>query len=393
MKKIAIYINTQYNSGGTFQYTKSLVTAIYSLSTDEFSLALLYTYKNWEDYLSPFSEAERIFLKKSHFINKLYKLIIALGLIKILRFLTNTIDKEIKFINSRNFDLILFPAGDAIACLVDSNVVGAIHDLMHRYERPLMESNGIFGYGFRENLFKNLLISAKAVLVDSVLGERHIRESYENIKAKICILPFIAPDYIYLQANSKESNLINSVEPLKYIFYPAQFWIHKNHLNLLKALKILRDRGIIIDLVLSGTKDRGYVSLLEYVRKNNLTGQVKFSGYINDQQLTDLYKNALALVMPTWYGPTNIPPIEAILLGCPPIVSNIYGMPEQFGDAAIYFDPGNPGEIADRIESVIVNEDYRNNIIRNGERIRGKFSQERFRNDIRNILLGLFETN
>jgi glycosyltransferase involved in cell wall biosynthesis len=341
----------------------------------------------------PFSAANRVFLRKSHFVNKLYKLIIALGLIKILRFFANRIDKEIRFINSQNFDLIIFPAGDAVACLVNSNVIGAIHDLMHRYERPLMESSGVFGYGYRENLFKSLLNSAKAILVDSLLGEQQIRESYENIKAKICILPFIAPDYIYLHPNNNESKLINSVEPLKYIFYPAQFWIHKNHINLLRALKILKDRGIIIDLVLSGTKDRGYRSLTEYVRKNNLSNQVKFAGYISDHQLIDLYRNALALVMPTYYGPTNIPPIEAVLLGCPPIISNIYGMPEQFEDAALYFDPGNPGEIADRIESVIVNEEYREKIIKKGERIKGKFSQERFRNDIRDILQELLETN
>jgi len=390
MKRVAIYIDTQYSSGGTFQYTKSLIKAIDSLSSVKLSLTLLYTYRSWENYLNSYTKSESIFLRKSHFINKIFKLFISLGLLRILRIFTSRIYSEIRFINKQNYDLIIFPAGDAIACLVKSNVVGAIHDLMHRYERPLMESNGVFGYGFRENLFKSLLISSKAILVDSSLGEQHVRESYENIKAKICKLPFIAPDYIYLQTSNKKEDLIKSVKPLKYIFYPAQFWIHKNHYNLLIALKILKDRGETIDLVLSGTKDRGYRKLFEFARKNNMINQVKFSGYINDQQLVDLYKNALALVMPTFYGPTNIPPIEAILLGCPPIVSKIYGMPEQFEDAAIYFDPQNPAEIADRIESVIVNEEYRKRVIKNGERIKVKFSQERFRNDIRNILQEFF---
>jgi glycosyltransferase involved in cell wall biosynthesis len=43
--------------------------------------------------------------------------------------------------------------------------------------------------------------------------------------------------------------------------------------------------------------------------------------------------------MPTFYGPTNIPPLEAMALGCPVAASKIYGMPEQLGDAALFFDP------------------------------------------------------
>jgi glycosyltransferase involved in cell wall biosynthesis len=386
MKRIAIYINTQYNSGGTFQYTKSLIKAIDSLSSDKLSLTLLYTYNSWEDYLNSYPNTKKVFLKKSQLINKFYKVFISFGFIRILKFIAGRIDKEIQYINNQRFDLIFFPAGDAIACLVRANVIAAIHDLMHRYERRFKESGGFFNYRFRENFFKSLLVSSKAVIVDSLLGEKHVRESYEKILTKIYILPFIGPDYIYSLA-LKEKIIPPRISSFRsYIFYPAQFWPHKNHINLLKALKILNDRGEIIDLILSGTQDREYRSLNEYIIKNSLLSQVKFSGYINDQKLVELYRNALALVMPTFYGPTNIPPIEAILLGCPPIVSNIYAMPDQFEDAALYFNPEDPADIANRIESILLDNELRERIIENGERLRQKFSQERFSNDLTNIL-------
>ena len=386
MKRVAIYINTQYNSGGTFQYTKSLIKAIDSLSSDKLSLTLLYTYSSWEDYLNSYPKTKRIFLKKSQLINKLYKVFISLGFNRILKLFAARIDKEVQYINNQKFDLIFFPAGDAIACLVSANVIAAIHDLMHRYERRFKESGGFFNYRFRENFYKSLLISSKAVLVDSLLGEKQVRESFEKILTKIFILPFIGPDYIYSLALNEKISSTCTGSSQSYIFYPAQFWPHKNHINLLKALKILTDRGEIIDLILSGTKDREYRTLKEYVSNNNLIGQVKFSGYINDQELVDLYRNALALVMPTFYGPTNIPPIEAILLGCPPIVSNIYGMPDQFEDASLYFNPEDPVDIANRIESILLDNGLKSRIIKNGERIKHKFSQERFSNDIKNIL-------
>lgn len=386
MKRVAIYINTQYNSGGTFQYTKSLIKAIDSLSSDKLSLTLLYTYTSWEDYLNSYPKTKRIFLKKSQLINKLYKVFISLGINRVLKLFVARIDKEIQYINNQKFDLIFFPAGDAIACLVSANVIAAIHDLMHRYERRFKESGGFFNYRFRESFYKSLLISSKAVLVDSLLGEKQVRESYEKISTKIFILPFIGPDYIY-SLGLDEKNIPPGTESSKsYIFYPAQFWPHKNHINLLKALKILKDRGEIIDLILSGSMDREYRNLKEFVSNNNLVDQVKFSGYINDQELVDLYRNALALVMPTFYGPTNIPPIEAILLGCPPIVSNIYGMPDQFDDAALYFNPKDPEDIANKIESIFLDNELKHSIIKNGESLRQKFSQERFSDDIKNLL-------
>jgi glycosyltransferase involved in cell wall biosynthesis len=66
--------------------------------------------------------------------------------------------------------------------------------------------------------------------------------------------------------------------------------------------------------------------------------------------LPEFYRRARALVMPTFFGPTNIPPLEALSCGCPVAVSNIYAMPEQLGDAALYFDPASPSEIASALE-------------------------------------------
>ena len=61
------------------------------------------------------------------------------------------------------------------------------------------------------------------------------------------------------------------------------------------------------------------------------------------------YLRARAMIMPTFFGPTNIPPLEAMATGCPLIVSDVYAMKEQSGDAALYFNPHSPDEIAEKI--------------------------------------------
>lgn len=78
------------------------------------------------------------------------------------------------------------------------------------------------------------------------------------------------------------------------------------------------------------------------------------------------------MVMPSYFGPTNIPPLEAMALGCPVIVSNKYAMPEQVGDAGLSFNPDSPEEIAQKIELVWQDEHLRQEMIRKGyQRVRG----------------------
>ena len=81
------------------------------------------------------------------------------------------------------------------------------------------------------------------------------------------------------------------------------------------------------------------------VESLGLDDNVLFLGYVPDEDMPALYRSARALVMPTFFGPTNIPPLEAFALGCPVATSRIYGIPEQLGDAALLFDPASVDEI------------------------------------------------
>lgn len=107
-----------------------------------------------------------------------------------------------------------------------------------------------------------------------------------------------------------------------------------------------------IALVLSGGQRHAFAQVQAHVKALRLEARVFFVGYVPDADLAGFYKRARALVMPTFFGPTNIPPLEALALGCPAIVSGIYGMQEQCGDAALYFDPKCPKEMAAQISRV-----------------------------------------
>jgi glycosyltransferase involved in cell wall biosynthesis len=76
---------------------------------------------------------------------------------------------------------------------------------------------------------------------------------------------------------------------------------------------------------------------------------VIFLGYVRDEDLPELYRRARALVYATYFGPCNIPPLEALAAGCPMALSDVASMPDRVGDAALTFDPDSFEEIADCI--------------------------------------------
>jgi glycosyltransferase involved in cell wall biosynthesis len=245
---------------------------------------------------------------------------------------------------SRKCDVWIFPNQDAWSYFLAVPALVSVFDLMHRYERHFPEVSKGLKYYRRESHYKQICRFAKGILVDSHVGKHQIEESYNVASAKVHVLPFITPPRTS-SSMSGDGDLASL--PDKFFFYPAQFWAHKNHLRLLAALAELKKSVPDVQLVLAGSKKNNYSSVLAKIEQLGIERNVHMLGYVTDSQVFDLYGRARALIMPTFFGPTNIPPLEAMSYGCPVAVSRIYAMPEQLGDAAIYFDPTSTPEIAD----------------------------------------------
>ena len=86
-----------------------------------------------------------------------------------------------------------------------------------------------------------------------------------------------------------------------------------------------------------------------------LTDQVIFYGPATKEELTDLYKNALALIFPSLMEGFGLPGIEAMANGCPVICSDIPVFHEIYGEAAIYFNPNEGADISEKLQMVIEN--------------------------------------
>ncbi len=246
--------------------------------------------------------------------------------------------------------------------------ITTVWDLCHRIHPYFPEvSTGRFDtWQARERNYLNILPRSTYVFIGTAVGKAEIERFYQVPAARIKVLRLPTPEFVL--SDLPPSDVLTKYQLLpNYLFYPAQFWPHKNHINLLLALKLLRDRdGISLTLVLSGA-DKGNQQFVEStVAELGLTDRVKFLGFIPQSDIAQLYRHALALVFVTFFGPDNLPPLEAFALGCPTIASQVAGAIEQLGDAALLIDPQNPLDIAEAIKSVWASPEVRQQLIDRG---------------------------
>lgn len=138
----------------------------------------------------------------------------------------------------------------------------------------------------------------------------------------------------------------------RYLFYPAIPWKHKNHQAILDALAILRRQREIIPCIFAGNTGKGDPTLLDLIseiNKRNLSDQVFHLGEVSLNEMKYLYRNALALIHPSLFEGFGMPVLEAMKSGCPLICSDRSSIPEIAQNAALYFDPENAADIADKL--------------------------------------------
>ena len=178
----------------------------------------------------------------------------------------------------------------------------------------------------REQFFSYFLRRAAYCVTGTETGKREIQYLYQLAEPRVQVLPLPTPTFAMDAAPSTIDVRTHFGIDKKYIFYPAQFWPHKNHVNLILALKWLKEqRGLEILLVFCGS-DKGNLSFIKrFVEQQGMADQVRFLGFVSKEELVALYRQAMALTFVTYFGPDNIPPLEAFALGCPVIASAVEG--------------------------------------------------------------------
>jgi glycosyltransferase involved in cell wall biosynthesis len=371
--RLAVLFDQQVHVGGGYQQALNAALLVKNLPLDLVEPIYFTTLRENLETLKKFGlDAQllelniinRLFIHLRYWCENLF-------IIKIFRFIQNINQFESFFIKN-NIDLVYFLSPNRYAKSLEKiNYITTVWDLCHRDEPEFPEVRWDRQFEAREADYNAILPRAIAVLVDSDLGKQNVVRRYGIDLDRVHVMPFEASRSS--RTSDKNKCRVYDIRAkynlnFPYIFYPAQFWAHKNHVYLLEGLKELEEGyGVKLGAIFCGSDRGNKIYVEQYAQHLALLERVRFAGFVPDDEMTYLYKQSVALVMPSYFGPTNLPPLEAFELGVPILYSDKSGLREQVEGVGLLMDLKNPSTMSGHLFRLLSEPSLRKQLIESGQ--------------------------
>jgi glycosyltransferase involved in cell wall biosynthesis/GT2 family glycosyltransferase len=326
------WMNVENRAGGVFQYAHRIISALAEYTDCNVVAIIGPMGKGIFDHLSGHGNFRAVFLDYSQLFAEVLK--------------------------AEQIDVIHSPIQRVINCTPSVPMVHTLHDLQHLHCPEFFTEEEI---EFRNAYYRKSAEFCERVIVsfDHVKNDLVELWGVPGEKIDVCPPGIEKPKPV---DQSRFPEIKNKYSlPGKYFFYPANTWPHKNHMGLMKALKLVHEKyGEKASLVCTGYQYDDYFSELKAaIDELGLQGHVHFTGYIPEDDVLLLLNNAALAVVPTLYEAGSFALMEAMAYGVPVICSNVTSLPETIGDGRFVFDPNNPEEMAGKINIMLRDEKLR----------------------------------
>ncbi len=272
------------------------------------------------------------------------------------------------FLRRFRFDLIHFPHFN-VPLLYRGRFIVTIHDLiLVRYPTVRNTTRLAALYWAKFVAYRLVITSAISralhIVTVSQFAKHDIVERYPVASGKISVTYEAADPFCRFLSREASEQLLGRLGLLaldgargilrSYFLYVGNAYPHKHLGLLLDAAKRLPEERF----VLVGKEDYFYARLREDAERRGLDNVV-FAGFLTDQELSVLYRNAVAYTFPSLYEGFGLPPLEAMTFGLPVVSSDRASLPEVLGSAALYFDPEKDGDLERVLRDIISDEALR----------------------------------
>jgi len=338
--------------GGAFSYYTELSTAIKNYRFKDAEIVFLSNGKIYSDEF----EYKTILWKPLR--SKIFKLLLRIvtSIHPIGKGLRKQLEESIKKEADKLRNEVLQYA-DLIYYLTQSNVypdvpyVYTLWDLGHFSSYAFPEMTQDENFEVREKHHHLLYHKALMAFAESETGKRESVKYLRTNENRVKVVPIFASGIVHPECASVKPEKMNGSE--FFIHYPAQYWAHKNHYNLLAAMPAVIKVFPEIQLILTGSDQGNKRHIVDIIHTLKLEKNIKEIGFVSIPELRWLYEHSQGLVFPSLLGPTNMPPLEAAGLNCPVACTNLGGHIEELGDYGYYFDGLNQNDIAEKIIEMI----------------------------------------
>jgi glycosyltransferase involved in cell wall biosynthesis len=264
-----------------------------------------------------------------------------------------------KLVESKKIDLVFFPGGSINGQMPAGCKTAVTFQNMLPFDGIQVRKYGWSYPGIRNRLLKRQLVSsmkrADLVIFISEYARDFINQTTGNGVSHSVLIPH-GVDSAFRPDDSTTEPLPDWLKGEEYILYVSPLDVYKAQLEVIKAYAMLADR--IPDaptLVLVGTPlNASYTDEVHrLIRSKKLTHKFIFKGHVDQGQLPQLYQHAIFNIFASETENCPFILLEALAAGRPVLSSNRPPMPEFAGDAALYFDPSNPHELADKMQEYL----------------------------------------
>ncbi|RSB81889.1 glycosyltransferase [Rhizobium pisi] len=225
-----------------------------------------------------------------------------------------------------------------------------IPDFQHRYLPHLFSADEIAA---RDRSIAELAAKPGVIVLSSEVAAADFRSFYPGQPATPRVWHFCS--LLETQGAADDSIVGKFGLPSKFLYLPNQFWAHKNHIAVLKALTILkRDHGLTIPLVCTGAQsdrrnESHFAGLLAFIEENGLQDQVKLLGLIDRVTQVEIFRRAAAIVQPSLFEGWSTVVEDTRAIGRPIFLSDLPVHREQDPARCTYFDPDEPSDLAAKL--------------------------------------------
>ncbi len=276
----------------------------------------------------------------------------------------------LKQINSLGADLVHFSMTQQ-PILYRGKSVTTIHDLTTaRFNNP---AKNWLVFKFKQVIYKAVIkrVARKAERLITPSGWiKYDVAQFAAVPANKIIVTYEAAGKI-----SQDPEPMAKLKNVDFIMYVGRPQPHKNLKRLVRAYSNVQLTHPKLKLVLAGKLDGNYLLLKKYALQKGIGGII-FTDFVSEGQLRWLYENALAYVFPSLSEGFGLPGLEALAHGLPLISSRATCLPEIYKDGAIYFDPKNTTDIAEKIKLVLEDKELATKLRHKGPRVAAIYSWE-----------------
>ncbi len=275
-----------------------------------------------------------------------------------------------KICRERGYDLLFLPAANRRLCgKVSCPTVGTVHDLATLHLKNKYDfSHAVFNRKILPYLTRKLT----HVLTVSNFSKQDIIR-FARVRPEDITVTHLGVDHTTFTPPEDKGKITSWVNEKFGIDKPYILYISrlehpgKNHVNLIKAFSLFRDKvDKEYQLVLPGPDRERADEIHDEAEKSKYSSSIRFLGFIDKEDVPNLYRGAELFVLPSYFEGFGLPVLEAMACGAPVITSDAASLPEVSGSLAPHFDPDSPEQMMTSMLEVLKDGKKRDELAHKG---------------------------